>query len=113
MSAPHYHPSLSDGSLDRPRTAPPSAPNAEPLPPPDAGQVLLTLDRTKKGEGPERLQIAVKQYEGHQYLDLRIWWRKGDGTWLPSKRGITVRMKELADVTIALTKACRLVGGAQ
>jgi len=111
MSAPHYHPSLSDGSLDRPRTAPPSVPDAQ-RPPPDAGQVLLTLDRTKKGEGPERLQIAVKQYEGHKYLDLRVWWRKGNA-WLPSKRGITIRARELADVTRVLNEAARLMGGAQ
>jgi hypothetical protein len=79
--------------------------------PPDAGQVLFEADRTKKGEGPERLQIAVKDYLGKKYLDLRIWWRNRDGAWLPSKKGITIREREIDDVLCVLGEAKRLFEG--
>src|SRR5437870_3816671 len=78
---------------------------------PDAGHVLLELDRTKKGEGAERLQIAVKEYSGRKYVVLRIWWQNREGVWLPGKKGITVRAKEIADVQRVLADAARLLGG--
>jgi hypothetical protein len=107
---PNYHPALSDGSLDKVRS---NITEIEKREPPDAGTVLLELDRTRKGEGPQKLRIAVKSYEGHAYLDLRVWWRKENGTWLPGKKGITVRARELADVQRALSEAGRLLGGSQ
>jgi hypothetical protein len=117
MSGPRYHDMLTSGALDKPRinaaTLRADIAEIEQREAPDAGQVLLEIDRTKRGEGPERLQVALKEYEGHQYLDLRIWWRKENGAWLPSKRGITIRARELADVMRVLADAGRLLGGQQ
>jgi len=118
----HYHPSLTDGTFDR-KPANQSRPDmqelrqqvaqAEQTDAPDAGDVLLELDRSKKGEAPEKLRIAIKEYESHKYLDCRIWWRRQDGTWLPTKRGITVRGRELSDVMRVLAEAGKKLGANQ
>ena len=32
-----------------------------------------------------------------RYHNLRLWTKDAEGTWRPSKRGVTVRLHELAD----------------
>jgi hypothetical protein len=61
----------------------------------------------ERGE-TERLAVLFRQYEGHHFLDLRIQFRAEDGTWRPTKKGVTVKMRELFGVADAITKACEL-----
>ncbi len=84
---------------------------AAPSEAPDAGQVLFEADRTKKGEGPERLRISVREYQTSKFLDVRIWWRGRGDVWMPSKKGITVRLREIDDVIRVLGEAKLLLGG--
>jgi hypothetical protein len=85
---------------------------------PDPGHVIVKLDRTRtdltSGHGaprlPERLQVAVRDYQGRRYVDARIWFQR-DGAWLPGKTGITFKPHELAEIQQALSQAARFIEG--
>ncbi len=56
----------------------------------------------------EQLQIAINEYKGKKYLDLRIFYTTDDGaSWNPTKKGVTVSpdnlelLKETIDQAIA------------
>ena len=52
----------------------------------DEGKMLATIPRSTT----EQLQIAIKEYKGKSYLDMRIFYTTDDGaTWLPTKKGVT------------------------
>ena len=71
-------------------------------PPQDLGHRLLTLPRGQD----EELRLSLDAYEGHPFLNVRIWTRDTDGRgWWPSKRGVTLKLRELADVAEALAEA--------
>jgi hypothetical protein len=38
----------------------------------------------------EQLQIAVKEYQGHTYVDIRLFFLGDNEQWHPTKKGITV-----------------------
>ena len=50
----------------------------------------------------ERIQIAVKDYQGHVYVDLRLWFLGDDEQWHPTKKGITVGPSQWDDFLAAL-----------
>lgn len=53
----------------------------------------------------EKIVIGVKEYEGHKYIDIRAWLR-GDvrGEWQPSRKGITVPMRQAGELRIAIDR---------
>lgn len=68
----------------------------------DEGETLLVSDRN----ATERLRIALKSYKGRSYVDARIEFKPhGETRWLGTKKGFSIRMRELADVAAALNKA--------
>ena len=74
-------------------------------PPQDLGHRLLTLPRGHD----EELRLSLDAYEGHPFLNVRIWTRDADGRgWWPSRRGVTFKLRELADVAEALAEALDL-----
>lgn len=79
-------------------SAPPRA--ADPY---DPGEVLWQAARGQ--DGSERIRLSRKSYLGRTFLDLRIEWRVADGSWRPTKKGVSIRLGELADVKDALEKA--------
>lgn len=60
----------------------------------------------ERGKG-ERLAILWREYEGFHFLDIRVQFEK-DGAWLPTKKGVTVKLRELHNVSDAIAKACEL-----
>jgi hypothetical protein len=76
--------------------------------PPDEGEVLLDLHRSKS----ETLRLSWVQWGDSRFLSIRLWSRHPDGTLLPSKRGVSVRRHELVQVRDALDAAIRLAGEA-
>ena len=75
-------------------------------PPRDLGHRLLTLSRGHD----EELRLSLDAYEGRPFLNVRIWTRDADGRgWWPSKRGVTFKLRELADVAEALATALDLM----
>lgn len=66
---------------------------------------LATFPRGR--DGAEELRIGLDEFadergNAHKYLSLRIWFKAEDGKFYPTKKGVTVRMSELEEVTAAL-----------
>lgn len=49
-------------------------------------KVIATLQKNAL----EQIQIAVKEYQGHTYVDLRLFFLGDDEQWHPTKKGLTV-----------------------
>jgi len=68
----------------------------------DEGETLLVCSRTDT----ERLRVARKTFKGHTYFDIRVEFRpEGEERWFGTKKGVTIKPRELADVARALEKA--------
>lgn len=60
----------------------------------------------------EELRLELSEYEGRPYISLRVWFQTEDGKWLPSKKGCTIRLRELPEVLRALADPeLQLAGG--
>ena len=61
-------------------------------PPVERGKRLATIPRSPT----EELRVCWDAFEGRPYLSIRVWTRSADGGWWPdSKRGMSVRLREL------------------
>ena len=66
----------------------------------DPGKILATC---KRQDGTE-LRVALREYEGKPWVDVRIW-QPMDERMAPSKKGVGIRTRELPDVVEALVAA--------
>lgn len=74
---------------------------------------LATLPRGK--DGSEELRVSLDEFVGddgkpHQYVSARLWFRKDDGAWCPTKKGLTIRKGEIRDFGLALRAALDAMG---
>lgn len=69
----------------------------------DEGQLLAAIPRGDR----EELRIAWAEYKGHPFLSIRLWSVEG-GKRKPTAKGITIKVKELADVADAIGQALDL-----
>ena len=54
----------------------------------------------------ERVEIAINEYKGKKYLDLRTYYTTDDGdSWLPTKKGITITPDNLELLKDAIEQA--------
>ena len=57
--------------------------------------------------------MAWSAYNGHPFLSVRVWAQNARGEWWPDpKRGISVRVRELADFAAAVDAAVERAGTA-
>ena len=71
------------------------------------GKILATIPRS----ATEHLQIAINEYKGKSYLDLRIFYTTDDGAnWLHKKKGVTVSPDNLQLFKEAIEKAIEEFG---
>lgn len=84
-AAPGARPSMTD------------APATDPTPRADA-ELLLEIPRSDV----EVLRVTREAYRGRPYLSLRVFF-KTEGVWLPTKKGVSIRLRELRAVRDALT----------
>ncbi len=69
---------------------------------PDDQNLIATVPRS----ATEQLQIAVNEYKGKKYLDLRIFYTTDDGaSWNPTKKGVTVAPENLELLKESIEKA--------
>lgn len=65
-------------------------------------KIIATIPRS----ATEQLQIAINEYKGKSYLDLRIFYTTDDGAnWLPTKKGVTCSPENLEVLKDAIDKA--------
>jgi hypothetical protein len=69
----------------------------------DPGLVLAEIQRNQR----EVIRVTRRLFAGHQIVDLRNWYRAGDGELRPTSKGIAFRLDLLPEVLEALTIANR------
>ena len=66
------------------------------------GKLLASIQRSDT----EQLQIAISEYKGRSYFNLRIFYTTDDGaTWLPTKKGVTFAPEQLDVLEEAIAEA--------
>lgn len=56
----------------------------------------------------EQLQIAINEFKGKSYLDLRIFYTTDDGeSWLPTKKGVTCSPENIELLRDAIEEAMK------
>ena len=68
--------------------------------PPDGPRIVATFPRGKD----EELRLIRDAYEGHPYLSLRLWLRDRTGETIPTRKGVSIRFGELAELIAALQR---------
>ena len=54
----------------------------------------------------ERLEVRAAEYNGHEYVDIRTYWKgKDDDPWRPSKKGVTLKPELVGELIGLLRKA--------
>lgn len=70
----------------------------------DEGKMLATIPRS----ATEQLQIAIKEFKGKSYLDMRIFYTTDDGaSWLPTKKGVTCSPDNIEALKDAVDEAVK------
>ena len=70
----------------------------------DEGKMIAVIPRSTT----EQMQIAIKEYKGKSYLDLRIFYTTDDGgTWLPTKKGVTCSPENIELLKEAVDEAMK------
>jgi hypothetical protein len=50
----------------------------------------------------EIIRISLKEYKGHDYVDIRQYYKSDDGEFLPTKKGVTFNPELIDEVIDAL-----------
>ncbi len=58
----------------------------------------------------EKIKVSIEEYKGHTFVDCRIYW-DDNGTWRPSKKGITFNGECIDEVITMLQRASRALEG--
>lgn len=67
-------------------------------------KIIATIPRS----ATEQLQIAINEYKGKSYLDMRIFYTTDDGaTWLPTKKGVTCSPENIEILKDAIDEAMK------
>lgn len=70
-------------------------------------KVLANIPRS----ATEEIQIALNEYKGKQYLDLRVYYTTDDGlNWNPTKKGVTFSPDKLVELKAAIETAMKEFG---
>ena len=70
-------------------------------------QILATVARS----ATEQIQIAINEYKGKKYLDLRVYYTTDDGlNWNPTKKGVTFSPEKLFELKSAIETAINEFG---
>jgi len=56
------------------------------------------------GKAPTKLVLALREYQGNPFLDLRVW-TEIEGEWKPTQKGMALKKFELSRLATALGAA--------
>lgn len=51
----------------------------------DSDQLVSTIEKNPE----EEIRISLREYKGHPFVDIRIYWRRPDGEPGPTRKGVT------------------------
>ena len=57
----------------------------------------------------EELRISLDTFQGHDLVNLRVWFEDNDGIMRPSKKGLAFKLALLPEVAAALQSAQALL----
>ena len=67
-------------------------------------KIIATIPRS----ATEQMQIAINEYKGKSYLDMRIFYTTDDGaSWLPTKKGVTCSPENIEILKDAIEEAMK------
>jgi len=70
--------------------------------PVENGERLATIPR----RGGDELRLSWAEYNGHNFLNVRVWHKGDNDNWFPyPEKGLTVRLAELDDFAEGIRKA--------
>jgi Transcriptional Coactivator p15 (PC4) len=53
----------------------------------------------------QSIVVAIKSYEGHTFLDCRLFGTNAEGQSVPTAKGVTISMARLEEFSAAITKS--------
>jgi len=61
----------------------------------------------------QKLRVILSKYAGQHVLDIRTWFppppNNPDGDWYPTRKGITIRLDQIADLKNAIFQAEKII----
>jgi hypothetical protein len=69
--------------------------------------VLASINKN----GRETVRVALSEFKGSRFVDLRTFATDASGAAVPTKAGVTLRFGMIRDVIAALEAAERQIGG--
>jgi len=58
----------------------------------------------------EKILISINEYEGHKYIDLRVYYEDiKSSEYKPTKKGIALSKKNINEIITLLTKASDII----
>jgi hypothetical protein len=79
----------------------------------EKSETVRELVRLARGDR-EELRLTLDRFKGHEYVSARVWYQPAPGAlWLPSKKGLTFKLRELPDVVRALTMVAGMPGASE
>jgi len=59
------------------------------------------------------LVVAASEFKGRRRLDCRVYYLAEDGSWLPTKKGISLRAEDLGEFQNLLRRGIAAIAGAE
>ena len=56
-------------------------------------------------KGKDKIIIALKEFKGKEYIDIRTHFENNDGDWIPTKKGVTFSPENLDEMIELLMAA--------
>ena len=56
-------------------------------------------------KGKDKIIIALKEFKGREYIDIRTHFENSDGDWIPTKKGVTFSPENLDEMIELLMAA--------
>ena len=58
----------------------------------------------------ERVRVFIKNFRGHEIVDMRVYWSTDGKDWYPSRKGIAMTIEKLPILIASLQEAANMVG---
>jgi len=58
----------------------------------------------------EEVRISLDNFNGHELLNIRVFYNAGDRDMRPGKKGLAIRLEQLPELMLALAKVEQAVG---